>query len=221
MHYKETEPVRFGFHEVVVGNLLAIVALLAPLALFLACFALFLFGGITEVAAVQVLGILGMLAATVLNLYLFPLWGEVNYFIRALVFHRNLGNTQKGHVCQFSTHPRRYTGVRGFLECADDIGVLSLEVNGLRFHGDHTEVFLPYTEALHVYTKNVGYRGLWLVGDRIRIIPNDTASFSEIEFHERQSYTIPASRRYTREIVAQLREKIASAAPDTAPTHQE
>lgn len=77
--------------------------------------------------------------------YFTPLWVGANFYVKLIVKRMNLPKTSDGFVFQLATDPRLFRGVRGFLEDADDIGVLSLQEKALSFKGDCTNLHIPYS----------------------------------------------------------------------------
>lgn len=105
---------------------------------------------------------------------------------------------------QIMLTPRPYRGLRAVLEDADDVGYLRLAPEGLTFTGDHVQLALPRSGISAITRRNVGWRMLWLAGQRITIVTDALPGYTAVEFLERQSWTVPGSRRLTRELLARF-----------------
>ena len=110
----------------------------------------------TPLLFIPVIALILSLAA----IWLAPSIFHVNYYIRSLVLRTQPSPPGDGYVCQISTAPRQYTGLRGFLEDADDVGWLTVTEDGLRFNGDHTEAQLSWRETTSLQLSGIGWRGL-------------------------------------------------------------
>jgi len=155
---------------------------------------------------------IGALGLSLLAFYLAPLLFNVNYYVRDLV--RRYGRTQPAasHVCQLSTVPRLCRGARGFLEDADDVGLLNLSGSEMSFTGDHVDLRIPYSSIASVTRHNVGWRGLWfLYGSKIRIEIENAQGYGSFELAERQCNTVASSKRLSIGIYRVLQEKVHGA----------
>jgi hypothetical protein len=116
-----------------------------------------------------------------------------------------------GIVVQASFCPRRCVGVEGFLEDADDFGVLTIDNAQIAFIGDGGE-FLIAPDTIETITgTNIGWRGFYLLAPRIVIHLKENAfPFKSVTFLERQSLTMIGNRQTTKRISEQLRILIAA-----------
>ena len=130
-----------------------------------------------------------------------------NPHVRRLVHCLSLSD-HDGYIIQLAKIPRLKSGFWAFTEDADDIGLLSLTDDRLVFKGDSIEFSFPYTHIKNICKKNVGWRGAWTSGNRIRIDISDPSGEKSFEFLERSSLTNPASRKITRELFNSLSVKI-------------
>ncbi len=126
-----------------------------------------------------------------------------NPYVQQLVRSQN-PSAQSGFVIQLTNLPRVKSGFWAFMEDADDVGFLSFEEEALVFSGDSTNFLIPFALIKTVCKKNVGWRGLWIYGNRI-VIDISGRSF---EFAERFSLSIPASRKISKDLFNRLSTKI-------------
>ena len=126
-----------------------------------------------------------------------------NPYVRQLVRSQN-PSVQSGFVIQLINLPRVKSGFWAFMEDADDVGFLSFEEEALVFNGDSTKLLIPFALIKTVSKKNVGWRGLWICGNRIVI----DVSGRSFEFAERFSLSIPASRKISKDLFNRLSTKI-------------
>jgi hypothetical protein len=105
---------------------------------------------------------------------------------------------------QLTLSPRIRTGIRSALEDADDVGYLSFSGSGLVFRGDSVKLSLPFDCVEEVRPHNIGLRGLFVYGRRIRVVISGLPNVDSIELAERSSLLLPTSRKVTRKLHAQL-----------------
>ena len=84
------------------------------------------------------------------------------------------------------------------LEDADDIGYLGFSATELRYHGDSVRLTVPFECIKAVMPQNIGLRGLFVYGRRIRVVVADLPETESFEFAERSSWVLPASRATSR-----------------------
>ncbi len=120
------------------------------------------------------------------------------------------GSGTDGFVVQLTLFPRIRSGLRAVLEDADDIGHLSLTGSGLIFAGDSVRLSVPYDRIETVRPQNVGVRGRFVYGRRIKVKVSGLPGIELLEFAERSSWVLPTSIRITR----QLCERFAAAVGD-------
>jgi len=113
-------------------------------------------------------------------------------------------NTEAAVVVQLTLAPRIRSGLRAMLEDADDFGYLSFGDSGLRFRGDSVRLSIPFECIQEVRPQNVGLRGRFLYGRRIRIVVSGLPGIGSLEFAERSSWLLPSSRRITKQLCQHL-----------------
>ncbi|MCC6489589.1 MAG: hypothetical protein IT364_18975 [Candidatus Hydrogenedentes bacterium] len=113
-------------------------------------------------------------------------------------------NGGRSLIVQISLSPPLYDGTRHFMEDADDVGYLHFSEGGLTFVGDSISLNLPYEHIERIEDSNVGFRGLWVCGRRIRVYTRAVASYDSFEFLERQSFRLKTSQRVSGEILKAL-----------------
>jgi hypothetical protein len=111
---------------------------------------------------------------------------------------------EEGFVVQLALAPRVRSGLWAIMEDADDIGWLSLTEVGLKFQGDSVQIWVPFQQVSRVRLLNVGLRGLFVYGARIVVQVEGLPNFQALEFAERSSWLLPASRRTTRRLHERL-----------------
>lgn len=126
-----------------------------------------------------------------------------NPHVRQLARSLNSSN-QNGFIIQLTNLPRVKSGFWAIVEDADDIGFLSFEEEALIFKGDSMKLLIPFALIKNVHNRNVGWRGLWIYGNRILIDVSDRS----FEFAERFSLSIPASRKISEDLFSRLSSKI-------------
>jgi len=145
---------------------------------------------------------LATLAATV---YILP-FGLGNAFVRRLALRiaPAAANDAKSFIVQITLRPRLRSGMRGLIEDADDIGVLSLNTHGLEFIGDSLRISLPYSAISAVRSRNVGIRGRFLYGSRTEMTSTDLGGHQAIDFCERSSLVLSESKRISRALTERM-----------------
>lgn len=122
------------------------------------------------------------------------------------------GKGEEGFIVQLALSPRIRSGLRAILEDADDIGYLTFERDGLRFAGDSVKLFIPYECVGAIRPQNIGLRGAFVYGRRIKVLVSDLLKTESLEFAERGSCFLPSSRRTARELYAQLAARVGEGA---------
>jgi hypothetical protein len=174
-----------------------------------------IFSAIVAVSVIK-LGVLTVLipllalAATVL----FLPFGLGNTHVIRLVRSLNPGTGQNGDgfIVQLTVSPRLRSGLRALLEDADDIGYLNFSGSELCFQGDSVKLSVPWENIQLVRPQNIGWRGLFVYGRRIKLVVSGWPEVESFEFAERSSWLLPASRTITRKLYERL---LASVAPKT------
>jgi len=108
----------------------------------------------------------------------------------------------KTFIVQLTLSPRIRSGLRALLEDADDVGYLSVSESELVFQGDSVKLSVPKDCIEAVRPRNIGMRGLFVYGRRIEVVISGLPNVASIQFAERSSWLLPASRRVTRELCA-------------------
>jgi hypothetical protein len=145
-------------------------------------------------------------------------FGMGNTHITRLVrsFNALAGKGEEGFVVQLTLSPRLRTGLRATLEDADDIGWLTFTSTGLLFAGDSVKLSVPYDQIQRVQPRNIGLRGRFVYGRRINVVVANQPEEVSLEFAERSSWLLPASRRITRELTQRLSSKVSPRSPAAA-----
>jgi hypothetical protein len=126
-----------------------------------------------------------------------------NFYVGRLV-RRHIARPENGQdafVVQIALNPRVYGGLRGLLEDADDVGYLRFADDGLEFEGDSVNVRLPYHRIDRIEDCNVGVRGFWVVGRRVRVYTKSLPPYSRFEFLEREGLAIRRTRQVSESII--------------------
>jgi hypothetical protein len=194
------EPRHFGTREVMLVNIFATgVALLpfgAMLAIGIVVFVASLRFGLVPLGFFVCLGLFGGMAVLLLPF-------ANNYYVARLV-RRHIArpeNAEDTFIVQIALNPRVYGGLRGFLEDADDVGYLRFADDGLAFEGDSVNVRLPYDRIDRIEDCNVGVRGFWVVGRRVRVYTKSLPPYCYIEFLEREGLSIRRTRQVSDSII--------------------
>ena len=140
--------------------------------------------------------------------YFLP-FGLGNTHITRLVRSLNpaAGKNGDGFVVQLTLTPRIRSGLRAILEDADDIGHLSFTGTALLFEGDSVKLSAPFDRIEQVKPQNIGLRGLFVYGRRIKVLVSGLPEIESLEFAERSSLLLPASRCITRQLWQRLSAK--------------
>jgi hypothetical protein len=113
----------------------------------------------------------------------------------------------EGFIVQLTFSPRIRSGLQATLEDADDIGYLSFSAMGLQFQGDSVKLSVPYDRIAQVQPHNVGLRGRFVYGRRIKVVVTSLPNVDFIEFAERSSWLLPNSRAMTKRLFQRLSTK--------------
>jgi hypothetical protein len=112
---------------------------------------------------------------------------------------RHFANFGDGFVAQVSFLPRRYRGWEGFLEDADDIGIVRFENNRLIFLGDSTRIVLAQTDIATIKFEKKGRRTAWLLGPTALFeLKYPLAGINSIYINPRMGLTLFQGRRFNR-----------------------
>jgi hypothetical protein len=197
------KPKLFTMGAVVTANAYGIL-LVVPLFISILVVSLITFGLLTILIPFLVV------AATA---YFLP-FGLGNTHITRLVRSLNPAASKSGDgfIVQLTLSPRLRTGLRALLEDADDVGYLSFTGTGLLFQGDSVKLTVPFDRIQQVRPENIGLRGLFVYGRRIRLVVSGLPQAEAFEFAERSSCLLPTSRTITRKLYQRLSTK---APPET------
>jgi hypothetical protein len=119
-------------------------------------------------------------------------------------FNPAAGKSEDGFIVQLTLTPRIRSGLRAILEDADDIGYLTFTETKLLFQGDSVKLTVPFNRIQQVQPQNIGMRGLFVYGRRIKIVASGLPQIASFEFAERSSWLLPDSRRITRKLAERL-----------------
>jgi hypothetical protein len=141
-------------------------------------------------------------------------FGLGNTYITRLVRSLNpaAGPKGDGFIVQLTLCPRLRSGVRALLEDADDIGYLTLGASGLCFQGDSVKLSVPWENIRLVQPQNIGWRGLYVYGRRIKLVILGWPEVESFEVAERSSWLLPDSRAITRDLYERLSSSVATKA---------
>jgi len=194
------KPKLFTFGAVVAVNAYGIL-LVVPLFMAILVVSLIKFGFLTILIPFLVV------AATA---YFLP-FGLGNTHITRLVRSLNpaAGKGGNGFIVQLTLSPRIRSSLRAILEDADDIGYLSFTGTGLAYQGDSVKLSLPFDRITQAQPQNVGLRGRFVYGRRIKVVVSGLPNIESLEFAERSSCLLPNSRAITR----RLHERLCTKAP--------
>jgi hypothetical protein len=150
------------------------------------------------------------LAAIAGTAYFLPFGLGNGYLTRlARALNPAAGKDPDAFIVQLTLSPRIRAGLWAGLEDADDIGCLRLTETELVFEGDSVRVSLPYRQIGRLRSRNIGLRGLFVYGRRIVVEISGCSKASALEFAERSSWVLPASRRTTQRLWEGLSAKLA------------
>ena len=145
--------------------------------------------------------------------YFLP-FGLGNTHVTRLVRSLNpaAGQSDDGFIVQLTLSPRLRSGFRAILDDADDIGYLSFSETGLLYQGDSVKLSVPFDRILRVQPQNIGLRGLFVYGRRVKVLVAESPNLESFEFAERSSVLLPASRAITRKLCQRLASKVSQGA---------
>ena len=152
-----------------------------------------------------ILTVLIPLLAVAATAYFLP-FGLGNAHVTRLVQSLNpaAGKSEDGFIVQLTLSPRIRSGLRAILDDADDIGYLSFTGTELLFQGDSVKLSVPFSYIEQVQPQNIGLRGLFVYGRRIRVRVSGLPEIESFEFAERSSWLLPNSRAITRKLYERL-----------------
>jgi hypothetical protein len=145
------------------------------------------------------------LAVIALVIWLLPL-ASGNPHVTRLVHSFEPKSSPDGLVVQLTFTPRIRTDLRALLEDADDVGCLTADDTGFKFQGDSVQLSVPFDLVKQVKRKHRGLRSLFV--PCIVVIVPSLPNIKSVEFRERSSLLLPASRRASQKLYEMLRTKI-------------
>jgi len=165
---------------------------------------------VVSVIKLSLLTVLIPLCALAMTACFLP-FGLGNTYITRLVRSLNpaAGPNGDGFIVQLTLSPRLRSGVRALLEDADDIGYLTFTGKGFSFQGDSVQLFVPLENIQLVRPQNIGWRGLYVYGRRIKLVISGWPEVESFEVAERFSWLLPASRAITRDLYERLSASLA------------
>ena len=160
---------------------------------------------VVSVIGYGILTVLIPLLVVAATAYFLP-FGLGNTHVTRLVQSLNpaAGKSDDGFIVQLTLSPRIRSGLRAILEDADDIGYLSFTPTELRFQGDSVQLSIPFDQIQQVRPQNIGLRGLFLYGRRIKVVASGLPQITSFAFAERSSWLLPTSRAITRKMYQRL-----------------
>jgi hypothetical protein len=175
----------------------------------LLCAPVFMSMLVVSVIKYGILTVLIPLLVLVATAYFLP-YGLGNTHVTRLVQSLNpaAGKSDDGFIVQITFSPRIRSGLRAILEDADDIGYLSFSGTEMLYQGDSVKLSVPVDRIQQVQTQNIGLRGLFVYGRRIRVVISGLPQMESVEFAERSSWLLPASRAITRRLYERLSSKV-------------
>ena len=207
------EPKYFALRQIIIGNLVSgVFAFFWGIGfgiVFTGIITLFLIPKLLTEPVILLIATTGLIVFGV-SVVFWPVMMQLNPYLKYIVgkFSKNDSAPDFTAVCQMSLCPRVYTGIRGFLEDADDIGQLYISQNSLRFMGDHIECLLPFDSIEKIHCRNIGWRALWMYGCRITIDTKAFGNYESLELVERHSNTLISSYRITRRIISLIQKAL-------------
>ena len=179
----------------------------------LLCAPIFMSMLVISVIKYGILTVLIPFLVVVATAYFLP-FGLGNTHVTRLVqsLHPAAGKSDDGFIVQLTLSPRIRSGLRAILEDADDIGYLSFSGTELLYQGDSVRLSVPVERIQQVQTQNIGLRGLFVYGRRIRVVISGLPQMESVEFAERSTWLLPASRAITRKLYERLSSKVPRAA---------
>lgn len=170
-----------------------------------------------SVMTLSLLTLLIPLLVVAATAYFLP-FGLGNTHITRLVRSLNpaAGNSDDGFIVQLTLSPRLRSGLRALLEDADDIGYLTFSGTGLVYQGDSVQLAVPLECIAQVQPQNVGLRGTFVYGRRIKVVVSGSPDIESFEVAERSSLLLPNSRAVTRKLFGRLSTKTPQETPRTA-----
>jgi hypothetical protein len=101
----------------------------------------------------------------------------------------------QGFLVQVSFTPRRYPGLEGILDDADDFGLLAGESDWIVFRGAASYLALHKSDLAEAHFENIGLRAAFVSGDALHLrLRSPLAGVSKVVVCPRYGLTLPAAR---------------------------
>jgi len=154
-----------------------------------------LFGGIVVESVIGspfilLATILLMIVLFVVNIFLMPFFGG-NLFLPGKM--SGLGD---GFICQVTLTPRRFTGLEGLLEDADDFGMFRIEGDYVVFQGTSLYIAVHKADLIGVDIQKIGWRVFWLMGNAaLFTLSQPLSGFSSFRVYPRHGATLISAQK--------------------------
>jgi hypothetical protein len=181
---------RFGLGWRIFGNVFSMIPGLIVIAV--------LFAGVGALAVTKSFVLFGALILCgimlfALNLFLTPLF-QANFLMPGYFPARG-----QGFIVQISFTPRRYSGIEGVLDDADDFGVFSVQGDYVVFQGDSTYLTVHKSDLAAVSFENAGWRASFIMGDSTRFsLKTPVSGIYQFVVHTREGNTLISANRINR-----------------------
>ena len=127
------------------------------------------------------------------------------------IFNSNLflhgkPSPENGHFVQISFTPRRYQGIWGFLEDADDMGFFKIGNEDILIECPSSTVALSFEDIREAKTENIGHRGMWVIGQAVVLnFKHPVDGINSIRLYARCGATLFTQRKASRDLIADLK----------------
>lgn len=140
--------------------------------------------------------------------------GQGNFYITRLVqsWAGPANRSAHRYVVQLTLSPRVHGGLRGMLETADDVGLLTVGTERLEFHGDCIRLTAGYDQVEWIRPESIGWRGLFVYGQPVAFRLSTPRAEYRCQVAERSSWWLPGSHSVMRSMRKALRERLDAAA---------
>jgi len=148
------------------------------------------------------------IAAIVFGAFFLP-FGFGNRLVTRLVQEQSGAKPDPNQfIVQATFAPRLRSGLRGLLEDADDVGLLSFSDSEFVFKGDSVTLRAPLRCLRSVKKRSLGLLGLYVYGGRVVAELEGLPGMKGVAFAERSSLIIPTSWKVTRALHARMQEAL-------------
>ncbi len=140
------------------------------------------------------------------------------FFGGYLLLARDYGPGDRGVFCQISLTPRRYAGLEGVLDDADDFGHFYIDGEYLAFRGNSTDVLLHRSAIQSVNFRNIGWRAYWMAGNSADVyLVQPMSGVWSFNLAAREGATIIGTRKAADRFTAQVEEFLRTYNPTQPP----